>query len=166
LRDSARASLDERYLLAVHLTATHTTVHDFVSDLRAPSHCSGFGALLGPLVVAANIHYDGGFHLAFLAIGIFNVLSGLLFLLVPSPTPPPPAAKHSDASAPGSTERGRQMLIMFAVFYSFFFWYETTEPALAGWISSYVTLVDGVQPTAAAALPSVYWRTSFTGHTR
>jgi hypothetical protein len=34
------------------------------------------------------------------------------------------------------------MLAMFAVFYSFFFWYETTEPALAGWISSYVTLVS------------------------
>jgi len=98
--------------------------------------------------------------LAFFAIGAFNVLSGLLFVLVPSPTPPPPAAEHSDASAPGSTERGRQMLMMFVVFYSFFFWYETTEPALAGWVSTYVTLMDGVEPTAAAALPSVYWRTS------
>ena len=36
------------------------------------------------------------------------------------------------------------MLAMFAVFYSFFFWYETTEPALAGWISSYVTLVSAI----------------------
>lgn len=125
---------------------------------RCYGYCSGFGALLGPLIVAANIHYNGGFHLAFFAIGGFNIFSGFLFLLVPSPQPPTRlSSEHSDASTHGLKEHDRQMLVMFAVFYSFFFWYETTEPALAGWISTYVTLVDGVKPAAAAALPSIYW---------
>ena len=40
--------------------------------------------------------------------------------------------------------------------------YETTEPALAGWVSAWVTLTDGTAPATAAALPSVYWG-FFTG---
>ena len=89
--------------------------------MQLASAAYGAGAVLSPLLVAANIDYNGGFHASFWAIGLATATAAAAPLLVPSPHPPAVAAKPAGA-APGPPAVGGGAALL--VFYSFFFWYD------------------------------------------
>ena len=86
----------------------------------------GAGALIGPLLVSANIKINSGFHGSFWVIGAATALSALPFLVVGSPQPPRASEASEEVHGGDAIAPGWRYHALFVVFFA---WYFFCEPS-------------------------------------
>ena len=91
----------------------------------------GAGALIGPLLVSANIKINSGFHGSFWVIGAATALSALPFLVVGSPQPPRASKASEEGHGGDAIAPGWRYHALFVVFFAWYFFCEPFAPALS-----------------------------------
>ena len=111
----------------------------------------GLGAFLSPLLVAQAVSFHVDYGWAFRALAVFNLLGGLVTLLLRGqPTAPQQPARVSP-------ETSRSDALWIAVAALFLFFYVGAEIAFGGWLYTYTTSLELAGPAAAAYLTSAFW---------
>jgi fucose permease len=117
--------------------------------LNALHLCSGAGAFVGPLLIAASGRLGGSYTEAFRLAGALYLAVGLLWILS---RPPRPLGATGEAKA-----GGRAWLAPLIPLFLFAGLYMGTEQALGGWLFTYGRQTSGLDAPAASLLTSLFW---------
>jgi fucose permease len=122
--------------------------------LNALHLCSGAGAFVGPLLIAASGGLGGSYREAFRLAGALYLVVGLLWILSLPPRPP------------GATADGRASRAWLAHLIPLFLFaalYMGTEQALGGWLFTYGRRTAALDAPAASLLTSLFWLSLVAG---
>jgi fucose permease len=117
--------------------------------LNALHLCSGAGAFVGPLLIAASGRLGGSYTEAFRLAGALYLAVGLLWILS---RPPRPLGATGEGKA-----GGRAWLAPLIPLFLFAGLYMGTEQALGGWLFTYGRQTSGLDAPAASLLTSLFW---------
>lgn len=116
--------------------------------LNALHFCFGVGALLAPILVARAILVRGDILWAFWILALYPLPISIWLLRLPSPGPPQASRLDQPAAA-----HWQIVLLVSLVFFG----YVGAEVGYGGWIYTYASSLDLVDPAGAALLTSVFW---------
>jgi fucose permease len=123
--------------------------------LNALHLCSGTGAFVGPLLIAASSRLGGSYVEAFRLAGAFYLLVGLLWVISRPPRP---------LGVTGASKAGkRAWLAPLIPLFLFVAMYMGTEQALGGWLFTYGRQTAALDAAAASLLTSLFWLSLVAG---
>jgi FHS family glucose/mannose:H+ symporter-like MFS transporter len=123
--------------------------------LNALHLCSGTGAFIGPLLIAASGRLGGSYVEAFRLAGAFYLLVGLLWVISRPPRP---------LGVTGASKAGkRAWLAPLIPLFLFVAMYMGTEQALGGWLFTYGRQTAALDAAAASLLTSLFWLSLVAG---
>jgi FHS family glucose/mannose:H+ symporter-like MFS transporter len=123
--------------------------------LNALHLCSGTGAFVGPLLIAASIRLGGSYAEAFRLAGVLYLLVGMLWIL--GRPPRPLGATAADKAG------GRASLAPLIPLFLFAALYMGTEQALGGWLFTYGRQTSALDAPAASLLTALFWLSLVAG---
>jgi fucose permease len=123
--------------------------------LNALHLCSGAGAFVGPLLIAASSRLGGSYGEAFRLAGALYLAVGLLWIL--GRPPRPLGATEAGAISERTSLAPLIPLFLFAALYT------GTEQALGGWLFTYGRQTASLDAPTASLLTALFWLSVVAG---